>query len=415
MPRNEPVTVTDHTEAGSARGTALPRPKVAVLTLDGEADSHMLHNLVADEIAIQLSAHSTVDVVSRMSTRHAHGVEPALLLQRLGANYAVCGSCTQLNGKVMIALELVFAPDQCVVWSHAAATTLETLVAEPAGFAQDICQSIMAAVEAHETGRARSLPLASLGSYSLLIGGVRLMHRLSRSDFARAHDILEALVARHPRHPDGYAWLAKWHILQLHQGWSADPRHSHGMARDLARRALDHDDRCAVAMVVSGMVKTFNDRRLDEAESIYRTTLDNHPNDALAWLLKGTLHAFRGEGEQAVAHARRASELSPLDPMRYYYDSLGASAEASAGHYEQAVLLARRSLSANAMHASTLRILAIAYAMLGQMDEARAVVPKMLALEPDFNVQRFMARSPSADFAIGKTFADALARAGVPH
>jgi tetratricopeptide (TPR) repeat protein len=100
--------------------------------------------------------------------------------------------------------------------------------------------------------------------------------------------------------------------------------------------------------------------------------------------------------------------------MAYYYDSLSASAEAAAGHYEEAVDLALRSLRANSMHASTLRILAISYAMLDRLDEARQVTPKMLALEPDFNVRRFLSRSPSADYAIGKTFANALLRAGVP-
>lgn len=393
----------------------LPRPKVAALTLDGAGDAQVLHSLIADEIAVQLSAHDSLDVISRMSTRHASGVEPAALLRRLGADYGICGSCAQIGGRVVATLELVFAPDQRVVWSDTLATTLDELVAEPATFLQGLCRSVMEAIEVHETGRARSLPLASLGSYSLLIGGVRLMHRLSRADFERARDILETLVGRHPRHPDGYAWLAKWYILELHQGWSADARASSGLAHDMARRALDHDDRCSVAMVVSGMVKTFSDRRLDDAEAIYTATLDAHPNDALAWLLKGMVHAFRGEGAQAVQHARRASELSPLDPIRYYFDSLGASAEAAAGNYEQAVLLAQRSLRANAMHASTLRILTIAYAMLDRMPEARRVVQKMLALEPDFSVERFLARSPAADYPIGRTFAEALVRAGVPR
>ena len=398
-----------------APGAELPRPKVAVLTLDGTTEVLALSSLIADEIAIQLSVHSTIDLISRMSTRHVEGVEQGALLRRLGAHYAISGSCAAIGGRVLVTLELVFALDLRVVWSRAVGASQDDLVADPAAFLHEISQDIMEAIEANETGRARSLPLASLGSYSLLIGGVRLMHRLSQVDFQRARSILEGLVARHPRHPDGYAWLAKWHILQLHQGWSSDALKSAGMARDMARRALDLDDHCGVAMVISGMVKTYNDRRLDEAERIYQAALDANPNDAMAWLLKGTMHAFRGEGELAVRHARRASELSPLDPIRYYFDSLGASAEAAAGNYEQAVALARRSLRANALHASTLRILTIAYAMLDRMDEAREIVQRMLILEPDFSVQRFLARSPAADFPIGRTFANALERSGVPR
>ncbi len=162
------------------------------------------------------------------------------------------------------------------------------------------------------------------------------------------------------------------------------------------------------------MVRVYNDRRLDEAEALYRLAIEAHPNDALAWLLKGTLHAFRGEGDEAVHHTRLAAALSPLDPISYYFDSLAASAEAAAGHYAIAVELAQRSRRANRLHGSTLRILAISLAMLDRIDEARAAARELRTLEPRFTVDHFLARSPSADYPIGRTFADALRRAGVP-
>jgi adenylate cyclase len=349
-----------------------------------------------------------------MSTRRIGSMPPADAWHGLRVHYVLTGSCAVVGTRLLLALELVFTGEQRVVWSRSVGTTLDALVADPAAVLGDVGKGVMEAIESHETGRAHSLPLASLDSYSLMLGGLRLMHRLSRSSFERSREVFDELVTRHPRHPDGYAWLAKWHILQLHQGWSADPQASAAMARDMARRALDHDDRCVVAMIVSGMVRTFNERRLDEAERIYTNALESHPNEALGWLLKGMVHAFRGEGELAVAHTRHASELTPLDPMRYYYDSLGASAEASAGHYDRAIELAQRSLKANSMHASTLRILTIAYAMSDQLDAARGVVKRMRDVEPDFTVSRFLQRSPSSDFEVGRRFADALARAGVP-
>lgn len=405
---------TSTPEAATAAGP-LARPKIAVLNFDAMDLAPAVGGLVADEVSVQISAQVALDVISRMSLRHAQGADSDALLRRVGAQYAVIGSCSMLNGRVLLWLELLYVTEQQVIWRDRIDTTLATLVAGPADVLVDACRKIMAAISVHEAGRVRSMPLASLDSYSLLLGGVRLMHRLSRRDFDRSHAVFEALTQRHPRHPDGYAWLAKWRILEVHQGWSADPVRSAAVANDLARRALDHDDRCAVAMVVAGMVKTFNDRRLDEAEGIYERALSFHPNEPLAWLLKGMVHAFRGEGQLAVEHTRRASALSPLDPMRYYFDSLGASAEASAGHYEEAVALATRSLQANLMHASTLRILTIAYAMLDRMDEARGTVRKMLQLEPEFNVSRFMSRSPSSDYAIGQTYADAFIRAGLPR
>lgn len=385
-----------------------------MLTPDGEPEDAALRGLVADELAIQLAAHQSVDLISRMSARRAGGnaLEPAV--ERLGATYVVAGACYAAGGRVRLNIELIFVADQRVVWSGSLDEDREAIVRNPASRLESLRAALLAAVEAHETGRVRSLPLASLESYALLIGGVRLMHRLSRSDFERARAAFEQLVERHPRHPDGFAWLAKWHILQVHQGWSADTRASTQMAGDMSRRALDQDDRCGLAMVISGMVQTFGERRLDAAERLYAEALAAHPNEPLAWLLKGMVHAFRGEGDVAVAHTERASMLSPLDPMRYYFDSLGASAHAAAGHYDTAVTLAERSLAANALHASSLRILTIAHAMRDDIVQSRAAAARLLALEPDFTVERFLARSPSAAFAIGREFAGALRRSGIP-
>jgi adenylate cyclase len=134
----------------------------------------------------------------------------------------------------------------------------------------------------------------------------------------------------------------------------------------------------------------------------------------MAWLHKGMLHAFRGQAEAGVNDTERALALSPLDPMKYYYDSLAASAAATAGRYDRAIELAERSLAVNCLHTSTLRVLAFSQTLSGQVDAARATVTRLLTLEPDFTVQRFLARAPGADFEVGQRFARALREAGVP-
>jgi class 3 adenylate cyclase/tetratricopeptide (TPR) repeat protein len=402
---------------GAFTGAPPPR-RVAILSLDCDSCLKPLGSLAADEIALLVSPHDNLHVISRMSTRRVTATASHELLQHIGAELVVSGVCASFGTKLIISLELTHVPSMTQLWSgKPIQTSADTLVADPAQVLAESCAEIIKAIEVFESKNAATFPLASLDSYALKIGGLRLMHRLSRHDFDRAYELFEALVARHPRHPDGYAWLAKWHILQVHQGWSSDPALSIDRARDMARRAqrLDKDCACPVARIVAGMVSTFSDRRLDQAESIYAGVLDQHPNEALAHLFKGVVHAFRGEGEQAVSHTRRALALSPIDPMGYYFDSLSASAEAAAGNFGEAIRLGQRSLQANAQHASTLRILAIAYAKQDRLADAREMVTRLLDLEPQFSVRKFLERSPSADYPIGRAFAQALAYAGVPH
>lgn len=393
------------------------RPSVAFLSLTADEGQGALASLVADELAAHASVVRTVDVISRLSTRRAPSAmaNPLAMLRKLHARYGVSGSCTVLGPAARLTIELVYVETNQTVWSDAFKASVETIVMSPANVFGPVCQTLLEQIEVHEARRALTLPIQSLHSYSLLVGGVSLMHRLGRRDFERARELLDAVIERVPRHPDAYAWLAKWHILRAHQGWSDDPPRSHALARDVAQRALERDPSCSLAMTIGGMVKVYFERDLDAGAALYRQAIDANPNDALAWLLKGTLHGFRGEGEAAVEDTRRAMRLSPLDPMRYYFDSLAASAAASAGLYDEAIELATRSLRANSMHASTLRVLAISYGMKDDVESARPVVERLLALEPSFTVSRFLERAPGAAFDVGRRFADALARAGVPR
>ncbi|MEE7448660.1 hypothetical protein MRF4_13055 [Methylobacterium radiotolerans] len=134
----------------------------------------------------------------------------------------------------------------------------------------------------------------------------------------------------------------------------------------------------------------------------------------MGWLYRGTVHAFLGDGETAVASTRRALELSPLDPLRYYFESLGATAELSAQQYENAERLARSSLMLNRMHLSTWRVLTIALVNQDRMSEAREALRSVRQLEPALTVEGYLARMPNANLNTGREWARCLAAAGLP-
>ena len=154
---------------------------------------------------------------------------------------------------------------------------------------------------------------------------------------------------------------------------------------------------------------------LDGAAQRYELALAANPNDSLAWLFSGVLHAFQGVGDPAKAAAEKALSLSPLDPMMYFYQSLAASAVLASGDYTKAIALAQASLRANKAHSSTYRALTIALSLNKQMDEAKDTALRLLTIEPNFNVREFIRRSPSENYPAGQIYAQALRDAGVPE
>jgi adenylate cyclase len=302
-----------------------------------------------------------------------------------------------------------------VLWIGNLEDSLCDIVSGEQALVGQLIASVGAAVTAREVQRSRSQPLPTLKAYTLLMGAVSLMHRLSLPDFEEAHRLLQALVERGMRHPLPIAWLGNWHVLRVQQGWSDDPQRDTYLASECTKRALDLDPDNSQALAINGFVHVNLLKQFDVAEESYEHALAANPSNAYAWLLKGTLHAFKSEGAQAVEHTERALALSPLDPHRYFYDSLAATAAVAAGNYQRAVELAQRSLRANRKHTSTLRSMTVAQWQLGQVDAARKSAQQLLKLQPTMTVSGWLKSSPAAGYQIGRTAAEVLRKAGIPE
>jgi adenylate cyclase len=302
-----------------------------------------------------------------------------------------------------------------VVWAGDAHGVLDDLTAPFNPVAGEIIAAVTAAIFEHEIRRARAQPLPTLRSHSLLYGAIGLMHRLSLQDFERAHALLEHLTERHPRAPEPRVWQAKWHVLRITQGWSADPARQAGQAHDSVQRALDQQSDHALALAIDGLIAGFLDGDLDTSERRYRQALALNPNEAFAWLFLSALHAYRDRGDEAVECANTAIRLSPLDPVRYYFDSFLANALLAAGRCEESIAVGQRSVRSNCTHMPTYRSLAIAQVMAGMPEAARQTVTRLLQAHPGYSLQEFRTRYAGRHGSHAERYEEALRIAGLPE
>lgn len=372
--------------------------------------------LIADEVISALSHSPEVNVVSRLSTTAFQGRAVRLdeVKAYLRADYVASGSYHVDGDRVTLKAELAETRSMDVVWTQTLKGSVKGIVSGddplPGRLVSEACSAMMV----RELQRTQGKAPQSLESRTLLLASISLMHRISPIAFQRSQQMLQALIDRSPRLAAPYAWLAKWHVLRVTQGWSEDVQADGMAALENTKRALDRDATSSLAMTVEGQVNTYVLKRLDVGERLYAQALQANPNDSLAWLLKGTLHAFRDEGKEAVRQTRHALKLSPLDPLRFYFDALAATAALSAGQYQRALQLAEQSYRLNRTHASTLRSMITALWSLDREAEARSVAVELLKLDPTYCVQKFIERSPAAPYQFGRTVAAALEAAGIP-
>jgi Tfp pilus assembly protein PilF len=256
--------------------------------------------------------------------------------------------------------------------------------------------------------------LRDLEDHRILIAGVGMLHELRLANFARSRELIEEAMRRAPRSAEAHAWLGEWYVMSIFNGWSTDQARDTQLAVDSTARALDIDPENAFCLTVDGAVNNNLLQRLDVAEDRFSAALSINPNEPMAWLSSGVLHAYRDDGAAAVKRVEKALRLSPLDPFGYFYDSLAASAYLSTGDFAQALQYADRSFNRNDRHLSTLRARICALHHLGRAEEAKASALELLRRKPDFTIGQYMRSHPAAGYRFGQMHADALRAAGVP-
>ncbi|QPF74233.1 hypothetical protein G8A07_15775 [Roseateles sp. DAIF2] len=394
-------------------------PTLAVVpfaTTAGNGAHAFLGDCVADEIIDALSRNPSLRVISRLSTSAFRGRAAALdgIRHHLQADHVLSGRVHLLGDRMRIALQLVEAGNATVIWSGEHTGSAAGVFAGTDALANTVAREISRALAVRCVERARCEPMPTLASYCLLMAAVGLLHGANRTEFERARQMLEYLIERDRHHPAPHAWLAKWHVMRVQQGWGQMERDSQ-LALEHTRRALELDPDSALTLAIDGFVHCNLLRDLDGAAQRYERALESNPNEPLAWLFHGTLLAFKGEGQQALTFTQRALDLSPLDPMRYFFESLSATAALAAGQWQLAIERAQHSLRLNRHHTSTLRVLTIAHVQLGRMQDARQWALRLLQQEPELTIAGYRRRSPSMGHPTGEVWASSLAAAGVPQ
>ena len=395
------------------------KPTLAIIPFAAyarHADPVSLGDILADQVIGALSRSPALHVISRLSTLPFRDRDTPVheIAHSLAADFVVSGRYWTANSRMHLQVELADATSSQVLWTQAL-DDLEMAVLQPdSALVQQVVGGVVQAVYAHEMAQLRGAALPDLASHTLLLAAINLLYRLSPRDFTLARSALEALHQRAPRHAAPLAWLARWHLFRVVQGWSDNRDEDGRLALDHANHALDLDPDSSLALTMLGNVNTSYLKDLDRAEWLYDQALALNPNESLAWLQKGNARSFRGDGSTALACAQRAVSLSPLDPASHFYLTILAGAALTAQDYDKAINAATASARLNQMHLSTHRVLAIALAMTGRLDEARASVRQVLQLRPGLTVADYLSQSPSSAPGLTRTFAQALQRAGLP-
>jgi adenylate cyclase len=211
------------------------------------------------------------------------------------------------------------------------------------------------------------------------------------------------------------AWAARWHSVNVGQGWSGDPRADMERAAALSARAIELDRQNAVALATHAHLRSFLFHDYDNALVYFERALSACPNSALAWLLSSATLSYVGRTADAIRHAEHGLRLSPFDQSLFSYYNLLGLANYAHGDIEQALKWYHLSFTEMPNFTATLRVYAAALAAAGRDAQAREIGGRLMALEPDFTIAAYArTRMPFRDEAIKVRYITDLHAAGLP-
>ena len=391
------------TPAADQPGTLLPGIAVIPFAARSNAPEHFaVGELVADAVISLLGRSQHLRVISRLSCSAFRQRDAALgeVSQRLGAQFVLSGSYVVFGsaggGKLLITAELCDARSGRLVWTERFNAEVGDLLRAESECAHRMALAASSAILNAETDKARVQPVATLSAYSLQLSAINLMHRSPVADFEKGRELLLALGERQPRASEVRAWLAKWHVLRVIRGISANPAEDARHAMDACRQALDLAPENPLALAVRGYALSQVMGDQEEAQRDIERALELAPNEVHAWLYDSVLLGHSHQSRDAVESALKARALSPVDPHAYFISTVLASAYAIDRQYAKAIEVAFLSLRLDSAHPPTLRALMLSQWESGDVEGARVTLRKLNEVAPSLSVDSYVRMGNSA-------------------
>jgi DNA-binding SARP family transcriptional activator/TolB-like protein len=380
-----------------------------------EEDAHLAPGL-ADEITNALSRFRWMFIVSSNSLGRfaAENRDEAAIRREFDLDFLLDGSVQRAGTKIRISLRLLdLRANNQIVWARRFDRETDDLLSLQDEIAAEVVAQIDPEILMIEAKRSDSRSSVGATAYDLMLRSIPLIGRMDRDAFTLAGKHLAEAIALEPDYAAAHAWYAYWHVFLVGQDWADKPKAIMERAGALAERAIVLDPVDARGLTISGHVRAFLHRRLQEAMDLHERALSLNPNLSMAWALSSVTYAYAGDLVQAEERHKRYKKLSPLDPHAFFFDAFAVLILLMKRDYEAAATLGRTVSQLNPSFSAGLKPYLAALGHLGREPDITTVRRRLLTLEPDFTIERFIAATPMQNESDREHYAEGLRFAGI--
>jgi TolB-like protein/tetratricopeptide (TPR) repeat protein len=421
--REEAATATDATPVPSRPSlAAADKPSIAVLpfaNLSGDSEQEYFSDGISEDIIAGLARLHWLLVIARGSsfTYKGKAIDVRQVGRELGVRYLLEGSVRKVGHSVRITSQLADATSGAHIWTDRFEGSLDDIF----DLQDRITASVVGAIEPKlrhaEIERARKKPTESVDAYDLFLRALALHNTRKAQDRQEALRLLRRVIEIDPSYAPGYALAGFSHLRQGLQERVCPPESVIAEGVRLARLAAEKGPDDPESLLMAGFTIAFLAGDFADGLALIERSLSLNPNSANAWRISGVARANLGDTEAAIAHLQRSTRLSPLDPLAFGTWYGFALAHFMEERYEEALAWCDKSLLEAADFPPALRMKVALCGRLGQADECRRWLPRLLAINPDASINSLRAHYKIMIRRAGcvEALLDGLRKAGLPE
>jgi adenylate cyclase len=417
------VALGASSRAAQPVGAPLPlpdKPSLAVLpfqNLSGDPEQEYFADGMVEEITTAIARLPWLFVIARNSafTYKGRAVDVKQVAHELGVRYVLEGSVRKAGNRVRIAGQLIDTTTGAHIWADRFDGALDDIFELQDQVASSVAGAIEPKLRQSEIERASRKPAANLTAYDLYLRALAQSYRYTDQGLAEAVVLARQALAIDPSYAPAAALIGLCRSVQRVQGWGALSDEDIGEACRLARQALEGERDDAETIWQAAWTLFFLAGEAAIAAAALDRALALNPNAAHAWLVRGNIHALRNQPEAAIEAIEQARRLSPFDPYSFFYAAAIAAAHFAERRFEQAIEWADRALHDQPRLVTVMRVKVAANANLGHLDEARAELGQVLAIDPKLTIAGFRAYAHFAAPEVLELLVTGLRLAGLPE
>ena len=369
------------------------KPSIAVLpftNMSGDPEQEYFADGISEDLLTVLSRFRWLYVIARNSAFVFKGrvVEMKEVGSRLGVRYILEGSTRKAGNRVRITAQLIETATGAHLWADRYDRDLSDIFTLQDEITRNVVSAIEPNIRAVEVARALAKRTEDLNAYDLFLRSLPEHHSATRDGFQRAEALLAQALEHDPTYAEAWAALSDCVARQVGLGLIKDWDRARARACDAAENAVRFDPENATVLAHAAYTVAMLSGHLERAVLLANRALQLNPNSASVLTDCGWVFVFDGNYNAALLHFSEAQKLSPIDSRAYLNSNGIAVALFHSKNYEEAARIAGQTLERWPHHMVALRYRAAALVRLGRLPEARAVVKRVLAVDPELAGER---------------------------